>query len=51
VTDREVLVLAFAHELSGPEMAEVLAIPEGTVKSRLFNARRRLRAQLVGREE
>jgi len=49
-TDREVLVLAFAHELSGPEMAEVLAIPEGTVKSRLFNARRRLRAQLVGRE-
>jgi RNA polymerase sigma factor (sigma-70 family) len=49
-TDREVLVLAFAHELSGPEMAEVLAIPEGTVKSRLFNARRRLRARLVGRE-
>ena len=49
-TDREVLVLAFAHELSGAEMAEVLAIPEGTVKSRLFNARRRLRAQLVVRE-
>ena len=50
-TDREVLVLTFAHELSGPEIAEVLEIPEGTVKSRLFNARRRLRAQLVGREE
>ncbi len=48
--DREVLLLAFAYELSGPEMAEVLAIPAGTVKSRLFNARRRLRAQLVEEE-
>lgn len=45
--DREVLLLAFAHELSGPEIAEVLGIPVGTVKSRLFNARRRMRDQLV----
>jgi RNA polymerase sigma factor (sigma-70 family) len=48
--DREVLVLAFAHELSGPEIADVLGIPAGTVKSRLFNARRRLRVQLAGRD-
>jgi RNA polymerase sigma-70 factor (ECF subfamily) len=44
--DREVLLLTFAHDLSGPEVAEVLGIPAGTVKSRLFHARRRLREQL-----
>ena len=44
--DREVLVLTFAHEMSGPEVAAVLDIPAGTVKSRLFNARRRLRLAL-----
>jgi RNA polymerase sigma-70 factor (ECF subfamily) len=48
--DREVIVLSFAYELSGPEIAEVLGVPEGTVKSRLFKARRRLRAQLVERD-
>lgn len=48
--DREVLLLAFAYELSGPEIAEVLGIPAGTVKSRLFNARRRMREQLVEKE-
>ncbi len=48
--DREILVLTFARELGGPEIAEILGIPAGTVKSRLFNARRRLREQLRGRE-
>ena len=48
--DREVLLLAFAYELSGPEIADVLAIPAGTVKSRLFNARRRMREQLLEKE-
>ncbi len=43
---REPLVLAFAHGLSGPEIASVLGIPEGTVKSRLHAARRALRAIL-----
>ncbi len=46
---REVLVLTFAHELSGPEVAAVLGVPEGTVKSRLFAARRALRAELESR--
>ena len=36
---REVLDLAFGAELSQAEIAEVLDIPVGTVKSRLFHAR------------
>lgn len=44
---REVLVLIFVHELSYPESAEVLGVPVGTVKSRLSNAKRALRAILV----
>jgi RNA polymerase sigma factor, sigma-70 family len=36
---REVLDLAFGAELSHAEVAEVLGIPVGTVKSRLFHAR------------
>ncbi|WP_433223641.1 RNA polymerase sigma factor [Microtetraspora malaysiensis] len=36
---REVLDLAFAAEMSHAEIAKVLGIPVGTVKSRLFNAR------------
>jgi RNA polymerase sigma-70 factor (ECF subfamily) len=39
---REVLVLRHFGELSYQEMAETLAIPEKTVKSRLFTARQRL---------
>jgi len=44
--DREILVLRHYRELSYKELAHVLAIPEGTVMSRLFHARRRLREQL-----
>lgn len=40
---REVLVLAFYHQLSGPEVAEVLGINLGTVKSRLHRAKETLR--------
>jgi RNA polymerase sigma-70 factor (ECF subfamily) len=43
---REALVLTFVHELSYQDLAEVLGIPIGTVKSRLSNARQALRAQL-----
>lgn len=44
---REVLVLVFYHQLSGPEVAEVLDISEGTVKSRLHRAKDKLKGLLA----
>jgi RNA polymerase sigma-70 factor, ECF subfamily len=43
---REVLVLVFYHQLSGPEVADVLGINVGTVKSRLHRAKETLRRVL-----
>lgn len=43
---REVLVLTFYHQLTGPEVAEVLDISEGTVKSRLHRAKDNLKGLL-----
>lgn len=40
---REVLTLHFLEDLSLEQIAEVLGIPEGTVKSRLHHAKRALR--------
>ena len=48
VQSRTVLVLREYELLSYREMADVLDIPLGTVKSRLNDARRRLKAELVG---
>ncbi len=45
--DREVLNLRHFEELSYREIAQTLEIPEGTVMSRLFHARRRLRELLT----
>ena len=42
-----VLELSFWEELSGPEIAEVLGIPEPTVRTRLHRAIERLRAQMA----
>lgn len=39
---REVLILFAHYQLSLKEMAEVLGVTEGTVKSRLFHARRKI---------
>jgi RNA polymerase sigma factor (sigma-70 family) len=47
VIEREVLTLFYLQELSLEEMAEVLGIPLGTVKSRLFRARQLLRRELA----
>jgi len=44
---REALTLAFVHGLSYQELADVLGVPIGTVKSRLNHARRALRAELA----
>ncbi len=44
---REVLVLTFYHQLTGPEIADVLGISEGTVKSRLFRAKDNLKGLLA----
>lgn len=44
--DRALLRLFYLDELSVAETAEALNIPVGTVKSRLFHARQRLRRAL-----
>jgi RNA polymerase sigma-70 factor (ECF subfamily) len=47
---RETLLLALAGNLSYTEIAEVLGVPLGTVKSRVANARRELAARIAGEE-
>ena len=47
VTEREVLTLFYLRELSLAEVAELLDIPVGTVKSRLHRARRMLRQAIT----
>ena len=43
---REVLVLVFYHQMTGPEVAEILGISHGTVKSRLHRAKAALKGIL-----
>jgi RNA polymerase sigma factor (sigma-70 family) len=47
VVEREVLVLFYLQELTLNELSDVLAVPVGTVKSRLFRARQLLRRTLT----
>jgi RNA polymerase sigma-70 factor, ECF subfamily len=47
--EREVIALAYWSGLSQSEVAEFLGIPLGTVKTRMFHARRRLGELLVAR--
>lgn len=49
--DRDVVVLVAWEELSYEEVAAALGIPEGTVRSRLHRARRKLLASLGAEDE
>lgn len=44
--DRRLVVLRYALELSNPELAQMLDLPEGTIKVRLHRARVRMRGWL-----
>lgn len=46
---RELVVLRHSHDLSYDEIAEVTALPLGTVKNRLFRAREVMRQQFLQR--
>jgi RNA polymerase sigma-70 factor (ECF subfamily) len=47
---RTAIALFYRDELTVAEIADALAIPVGTVKTRLFHARRALRRHLTGDE-
>jgi RNA polymerase sigma-70 factor (ECF subfamily) len=49
--DRAILSLRYEEEFDTAEIAAILTIPEGTVKSRLFYARKRLRAFLENSDD
>jgi RNA polymerase sigma-70 factor (ECF subfamily) len=49
--EREALTLFYLRALSLEQIAELLDIPTGTVKSRLYRARQVLRHQLIAREQ
>jgi RNA polymerase sigma-70 factor (ECF subfamily) len=49
VPRRVVVTLHYLHELSVAEIAGILRVPAGTVKSRLHDAREQLRSALEGR--
>jgi RNA polymerase sigma-70 factor (ECF subfamily) len=50
VVEREVLTLFYLEELSLAEVAELVEVPVGTVKSRLHRARRMLRQAIASAE-
>jgi RNA polymerase sigma-70 factor (ECF subfamily) len=46
---RELIILRHQHDLSYDEIAEVMGLPLGTVKNRLFRAREMMRQQFLER--
>jgi RNA polymerase sigma-70 factor (ECF subfamily) len=51
IQQRLVVVLYYVNELSIQEISEVLEIPAGTIKSRLYYARKQLKTHLSSQEE
>lgn len=47
--DRELIALKYLDGFSYAQLSEYMEIPPGTVMSRLFYARKQLRAKLIGR--
>jgi RNA polymerase sigma-70 factor, ECF subfamily len=47
---RITVVLRFFHDLTIPQTAQVMSVPDGTVKSRLHTALARLRSLMIARE-
>jgi RNA polymerase sigma-70 factor (ECF subfamily) len=47
IIHREVLDLVYYHEKSVKEVAEIAGVPESTVKTRMFYARKRMEAMLA----
>ena len=45
---RAVVEFTYFHEMGYQEIAEIMACPVGTVKTRMFHARRQLRRRLAG---
>jgi RNA polymerase sigma-70 factor, ECF subfamily len=50
-SDRAIIALRYEDGFGTVEIAAILGIPEGTVKSRLFHARKRLRIFLEKNDE
>ena len=48
-TESEILILRFVEDLDYPEICQVLGIPVGTIKWKVFNAKRKL-AAVTGRK-
>jgi RNA polymerase sigma-70 factor (ECF subfamily) len=46
VIHREVLDLVYYHEKSVKEVAQIVGVPESTVKTRMFYARKRMETML-----
>ena len=46
VIEREILTLFYMRELSLGDIAALIGVPTGTVKSRLFRARQKLRRSI-----
>ena len=45
---RQVLEFTYFHEIGYQEIADIMSCPVGTVKTRMFHARRQLRRRLAG---